>query len=51
MVEPREYQSLVGSLMYLAIGTRPDNAFAISTLSKFNAQPATKPLLAAQRVL
>jgi len=37
--------------MYLAIRTRPDIAFAISTLSKFNPRPATKHLLAAKRVL
>ena len=51
MVEPREYQSLVGSLMSLAIGTRPDITFAISTLSKLNARPETKHLLPVKRVL
>ncbi|KPJ16606.1 Retrovirus-related Pol polyprotein from transposon TNT 1-94 [Papilio machaon] len=30
------YQELVGSLMYLAVCTRPDVAFAISYLSQFN---------------
>ena len=29
------YQSLVGSIMYLMLGTRPDLAFTISVLSKF----------------
>ena len=29
------YCSLVGSLMYIALGTRPDIAFAVSKLSHF----------------
>ena len=30
------YQSAVGSLMYLMLGTRPDIAFAVGALSQFN---------------
>ena len=37
-----EYQSLVGSLMYAMLGTRPDLAYAVSTLSKFNSEPAVE---------
>ena len=51
LVEPREYQSLVGSLMYIAVGTGPDLAFAIAALSKFNTKPTTDYFLAAKRVL
>jgi len=29
LVEQPEYQSLVGSLMYIAVGTRPDLAFTV----------------------
>ena len=29
------YQSVVGSLMYAMIATRPDIAFAVGTMSKF----------------
>src|SRR5258707_7035435 len=33
------YLSAVGSLMYLAIGTHPDIAFAVGLLSRFNSCP------------
>ena len=33
------YRSAIGSLMYLAVCTRPDIAAAISNLSRFNANP------------
>lgn len=36
--EPVPYRELVGSLMYLALGTRPDIAHAVSMLSQFNRQ-------------
>lgn len=32
----QEYQSLIGKLIYLAYGTRPDIAFIIEQLSKYN---------------
>ncbi len=35
----RTYQRLIGKLMYLACGTRPDIAFAMGQLSKHNADP------------
>jgi transposase InsO family protein len=46
-----EYQSLVGSIMYAMLGTRPDIAYAVSTLSKFNSCPAPEHHAAAKRVL
>ena len=33
------YRSALGSLMYLAVGTRPDIAFAVSTLAQFTENP------------
>ena len=51
LVEAREYQSLVASLMYIAVGTRPDLAFTISVLSKFNSRPTMDHFLATKRVL
>ena len=47
----QEYQKLIGSLMYLMMGTRPDLAYTVSTLSKFNCNPTSDHLLAAKRVL
>lgn len=45
------YQSLIGSLMYLAIATRPDIAHAISYLSQFNSRFSNEHWIAAKRVL
>jgi hypothetical protein len=47
----KEYQSLVGSLMYMMTAMRPDLAFTISTLSRFTSNPTLQHLLAAKRVL
>ncbi|KAL6420407.1 hypothetical protein ACFW04_014533 [Cataglyphis niger] len=45
------YQSLLGSLMYLAVSTRPDIFYAISILSQFNTNPGKAHWSAAKRVL
>ena len=45
------YQSLIGSLMYLVVSTRPDIAFAVATLSKFNAKPTALHYSAAKHLL
>jgi hypothetical protein len=34
-----KYQSTIGSLMYAAIGTRPNISFAVQTLSQFMSNP------------
>ena len=33
------YQSAIGSLLYLSVGTRPDITFAVSNMAKFSTQP------------
>lgn len=50
-VNPSTYQSMVGSLLYAAMATRPDIAQAVSVVSKFNANPNVSHLTAVKRVL
>lgn len=45
------YQNLIGSLLYLAVTSRPDIAFAVSKLSQFNINPGKSHWIAAKRVL
>jgi len=44
------YCEAVGSLMYLALATRPDIAFAISAVSRFNANPGRAHWEAVKRI-
>ena len=46
----QRYQSAVGSLMYLMLGTRPDIAFAVSQVSRFAANPTDDHWTAVQRI-
>lgn len=50
-VDPIQYQSIIGSLLYLAVATHPDIVYAVGVLSKFCAKPSTAHLTAAKRVL
>ena len=45
------YQSLIGSLLYLATCTRPDIAFAVGVLARFCSKPDQSHWTAAKRVL
>ena len=45
------YQSMIGSLMYAMIETRPDIAFSVSVLSRFSQNPNETHMKAAKRVL
>jgi hypothetical protein len=38
-VDASHYQSIIGTLMYAMLGTRPDIAFAVGSLSKFSSNP------------
>ncbi|KAM9842570.1 uncharacterized protein ACBR49_013979 [Aulostomus maculatus] len=50
-VDQNIYQSMVGSLLYAAMATRPDIAQAVSAVSKFNANPDAAHLTAVKRIL
>ncbi|CAB4017401.1 Hypothetical predicted protein, partial [Paramuricea clavata] len=41
---------MVGSLIYAAIATRPDIAYAVAALAKFNSSPTEAHLTAVKRV-
>lgn len=45
------YRSLVGSLLYLSICTRPDIAFAVGACSRFVSNPRKAHWVAAKRIL
>jgi hypothetical protein len=47
----KHYQSIVGSLIFIAMGTRPDISQAVSMLSRFNSRPTSTHLTVAKRVL
>lgn len=50
-LEKIPYQELIGSLLYLAICTRPDISYAVSYLSQFNTCFSSIHWTAAKRVL
>jgi len=47
----REYQAIVGGLMFAMISTRPDIAFAVNTLAQFASNPEPAHASALKRVL
>ena len=47
----QEYQRLVGSLICIMLGTRPDIAFSVSMVSRFAANPTPEHITAAKRIL
>jgi len=49
--DSKQYSSLIGSLMYAALGTRPDIYYAVVTLSRHNISPTEATWNAAKRIL
>ena len=49
--EVKEYQGVTRSILYAALITHPDVAFAVSRLTRFNYNPGSKHHRAAERVL
>ena len=40
LIDASQYRSAIGSLMYAAIATRPDIAFAVNCLAQFSSKPS-----------
>ncbi|XP_036319460.1 inositol polyphosphate-5-phosphatase A [Rhagoletis pomonella] len=51
IAEKFDYQSLIGSLMYIAVNTRPDILHSVCKLSQQNADPHSEHLAAAKLIL
>ena len=51
MVDPTLYQSMVGSLLYAAIATRPDISRAVGAASKYCSNLSEAHLTAVKRIL
>ena len=51
IVDQRLYQSVVGSLLYLSTGTRPDITYALSNVAKFCANPNKQHWTAIKRIM
>ena len=49
--DPVEYQSVIGSLLYLATKTRPDICFAVGKLARYCSNPSKVHWLAAKGVI
>jgi hypothetical protein len=49
--DTKHYQSLIGSLLYIQIGMRPDISFAVSHLAQYASNPSPQHLKLAQYVL
>ncbi len=50
-IDTCQYQSHIGSIMYVMLGTRPDIAYAVGALSQFSANPGKRHLEAINHVL
>ena len=46
-----QYQSVIGSLLYLMLGTQPDIAFAITQMAKFTVNPSSEHLNKAMYIM
>jgi hypothetical protein len=46
-----KYQSIIDSLIYAMLGTRPDLAFAVSVVLRFSSNPDKTHIRAVERIL
>ena len=49
--DQKEYLAIVRSLMFAALGGRPDISYAVNLLSRYNINPRTRHLSTAKRIL
>ncbi len=49
--DQKMYQSAVGSLMYLSVGTRPDITYAVNNVAKFSSRPNTQHWIGVKRIM
>ena len=45
------YQSAVGSLLYLSVGTRPDITYAVNNVAKFSSHPTIQHWTGVKRIM
>lgn len=50
-IEEKLYQELIGCLLYISQGTRPDISYAVNNLSQYNKNPTKEHYNAAKRIL
>ena len=50
-VDQQQYQSAIGSLMYLSLRTRPDISYGVGNLARFSSKPAKEHCIAHKRVM
>lgn len=50
-IDQSKYLSVIGSLSYLAVGTRPDIAFTVNYLARFSAKPQNEHWVALKHLL
>ena len=51
LTDAKKYREMVGSLIYIMIGTRPDLSYVVTKLSQYMSQPNVAHFNAAKRVL
>ena len=50
-LDRKRYLSMVGSLLYAALGTQPDLSYCVTALSRYNSTPLQMHITAARRAL
>ncbi|KAK4327560.1 hypothetical protein Pmani_001967 [Petrolisthes manimaculis] len=51
LFDKEQYQSAVGSLLYLSVKTRPDIAYAVNSVTRYNTKPTSQHWKAVKRIM